>query len=124
MAEATAARAGVAKDHECGSAALPALANIWAGSFLANGVEVLLADHVPQFDVLLSARWWDLEPGWLALAHWLHFSAKHVKDIHTAWVRAAPRLQFRGLGELSLIVAFLNSCCIVVRLVSHLIVLL
>ncbi len=55
VAEAAAARAGVAEDHERGGAALPALADVRAGGLLADGVQVLRADQLGQLAVALAA---------------------------------------------------------------------
>ncbi len=44
IAEATGAGAGVAEDHDSGDAFGPAFAHVWAGGFLAYGVEVVGVD--------------------------------------------------------------------------------
>ena len=74
VAEAAAARAGVAEDHEGGGAALPALADVGAGGLLADRVEVLALDHPAQLAVARAARRRALEPGRLALAERAHLA--------------------------------------------------
>ena len=51
VAEAAAAGAGVAEDHEGRGAALPALADVRAGGLLADGVQVLARDQLRQLAV-------------------------------------------------------------------------
>ena len=88
VAEAAAARAGVAEDHERRGAALPALADVRAGGLLADGVQVLLLDHRRQVAVLRAARGGDLEPRRLALAERPDLGAEHLQHVHPARVRA------------------------------------
>src|SRR5262249_2167796 len=65
-AEATAAGADVAQDHERGGAVLPALADVRAARLLAHRVEVLLAHQRLQAHVARSPGGAHLEPGRLA----------------------------------------------------------
>ena len=88
VAEAAAARAGVAEDHERGGAALPALADVGAGRLLADRVQPLRLDHVGQLAVLRAAGRRDLEPRRLAAAERLHLLAEDALDVHPARVRA------------------------------------
>ena len=62
VAEAAAARAGVAEDHECRRPALPALADIRAGRLLADRVQVLGLDQALQPAVPGAAGRRHLEP--------------------------------------------------------------
>ena len=78
VAEAAAARAGVAEDHERRRAALPALADVRAGRLLADRVQVLRADQLGQLAVALAARRRHLEPRRLALAQRAHVGAEHA----------------------------------------------
>ena len=68
VAEAAAAGADVAEDHERRGAALPALADVGALGLLADGVEVVVGDRLLQAAVRRAARRRDLEPRRLALA--------------------------------------------------------
>ena len=88
VAEAAAARAGVAEDHERGGAALPALADVRAGGLLADGVQVLRADQLGQLAVALAAGRGHLEPRRLALAQRPHVGAEHAEHVHAAGVGA------------------------------------
>jgi hypothetical protein len=54
--------ANVAEDHERGSTVLPALADIGAVGLLANGVEVQLAHHLLEAEIIRSTGGFDLEP--------------------------------------------------------------
>jgi hypothetical protein len=92
VAEAAAARARVAEDHERRRAALPAVADVRAGGLLADRVEVLLLDAALQLEVALAARCGDLEPRRLALAQRPDLAAQHLEHVHPAGVRARARL--------------------------------
>src|SRR3954454_9551160 len=92
VAEAAAARARVAEDHERGRAALPALADVRARRFLADRVQVLGADQVGQLAVARAAGRRDLEPRRLALAHRPDVGSEDLQDVHPAGVRAGARL--------------------------------
>src|ERR671924_2141593 len=87
VAEPAPARAGVAEHHERGRSALPALADVGAGRLLADRVEPLALDHVPQLAVDRPARRGALEPGQLALAERAHL-AHELEDLCAAGVRA------------------------------------
>ena len=63
VAEAAAAGAGVAEDHERRRAALPAVADVRAGGLLADGVQPLGVHLLAQLAVARAARARDLEPG-------------------------------------------------------------
>src|SRR5207244_10276200 len=86
VAEAAAARAGVAEDHERRGAAVPTLADVRAGGLLADGVELVALDHALQLEVARSARRADLEPRRLALPIGPHLA--HVEDARSARVGA------------------------------------
>src|SRR6201999_4197755 len=68
VAEAAAAGADVAEDHESRRAALPALADVRAVGLLADGVEVVVADLLLQPPVVRAARRRDFQPRRLAFA--------------------------------------------------------
>ena len=68
VAEAAAAGAGVAEDHEGRRAALPALADVGARRLLADRVQVLAVDQLGQLAVARPAGRRHLEPGRLACA--------------------------------------------------------
>ena len=61
------ARADVAEDHERGRAVLPALADVRAVRFLADGVEVELLHHLLEAQVVRPAGRLDLQPRRLPL---------------------------------------------------------
>src|SRR3954471_4626080 len=67
VAEAAAARAGVAEDHEGGGSALPAVADVGTGGLAADGVQVVVADELVELAVAVPAGELHLEPGGLAL---------------------------------------------------------
>src|SRR6201994_315088 len=87
VAEAAAARARVAEDHERRGAALPALADVRARGLLADGVQVLRADQLGQLAVALPAGRGHLEPRRLALAQRAHVGAEHGQHVHAAGIR-------------------------------------
>src|SRR5690242_289132 len=89
VAEPTAAGAGVAEDHEGGRAALPAVADVGAGGFAADRVQVLLADQLVELAVAVAARELDLEPGRLALAEGPHVA--QLEHARAARIRARAR---------------------------------
>ena len=60
-------RADVAQDHERGGVVLPALPDVGAVGFLADGVKLQPAHHLLQGEVVGPARGFDLQPGGLAL---------------------------------------------------------
>jgi hypothetical protein len=61
-AETAATCARVAEDHQRGRACAPALADIWAACFLANGVKLELAEHPLQLSVLFATGEWNFQP--------------------------------------------------------------
>ena len=67
VAEAAGAGAGVAHDHHGGVALRPALADVGAGGFLADGDEAVLAHQRPGLVVDRVRRRLDPDPGRLAL---------------------------------------------------------
>ena len=89
VAEAAAAGARVAEDHERRGAALPALADVGAGRLLADGVQVLLADQLGQLAVARAAGRGHLEPRRLALAQRADLGAEHLEHVHAARVGSA-----------------------------------
>ena len=92
VAEAAAAGAGVAEDHERGGAALPALADVRAGGLLADRVKVLGLDQALQPAVPRAAGRRHLEPGRLAGAQRQDVRAEDVEDVRVATgVGARPR---------------------------------
>ena len=99
VAEAAAARARVAEDHERGGAALPALADVGAGGLLADGVQVLRADQLGQLAVALPAGGGHLEPGRLALAQRAHVGAEHAQHVHAARLGARSRGAHAGTAS-------------------------
>ena len=92
VAEAAAARARVAEDHERRGAALPALADVRARGLLADRVEVVVVD--PRCSARGSARRRarDLEPRRLALAERPDVGPEDLEDVHAAGVRARAGL--------------------------------
>ena len=62
IAERTAARAHVAKDHEAGRAFAEAFADVGAGGFLAHGVQLVFAQHALHFVVACAAAGFDAYP--------------------------------------------------------------
>ena len=107
VAEAAAARAGVAEDHERGGAALPALADVRAGGLLADGVQVLALDHPAQLAVGGAAGRRALEPGRLALAERAHLAHSRARvrrrgsSASACSCGARPRARARRCGDTS-----------------------
>src|ERR1700733_3380366 len=99
VAEATAARAGVAEDHERGGASLPALADVRAGGLLADGVQVLIANQLRELAVALPAGGRHLEPRRLALAQRPHVGPEYVEHVHAAWVGSGSSCAHAGIGS-------------------------
>src|SRR5690349_21746494 len=101
VAEAAAARAGVAEDQERGGAALPALAHVRAGGLLTDRVQTLGLDHRVELAQLRAAGQRDLEPRRLAAAERLRVGAEDLRDVHPARVGAGARLvdAQRGLAH-------------------------
>ena len=91
VAEAAAARAGVAEDHEGRRAALPAVADVRAGGLLADRVQALVADHPVELAVALAARRRDLEPARLAAAERQRVRPEHLQHVHAARVGSRAR---------------------------------
>ena len=91
VAEAAAARAGVAEDHEGRRAALPAVADVRAGGLLADRVQALVADHPVELPVALAARRRDLEPARLAAAEGQRLRPEHLEHVHAARVGSRAR---------------------------------
>src|SRR2546430_8986660 len=89
VAEAAAARAGVAEDHEGGGAAVPALADVRAGRLLADGVELVAVDQALELHEARAARRADLEPRRLALA--VRADLAHLEDACAARIGARAR---------------------------------
>ena len=100
VAEAAAASADVAEDHERGGAALPALADVGAVGLLADRVEVVLLDRLLQAAVGRPAGRRDLEPGRLAGAE-----VDLPVDVRGAPARVGPGAgdvdSIRDLGSLA-----------------------
>ena len=92
VAEAAAARARVAEDHERRGAALPALADVRAGGLLAHGVQVVVGDLGLELAVLRPAGHRDLEPLGLALADVEDVGSEDLQDVHPARVGARAGL--------------------------------
>src|SRR5689334_13696320 len=92
VAEAAAAGARVAEDHERRRAALPALAHVRARGLLADRVQRLGLDHPVQLAVLRPARERDLEPRRLTAPERLGLIAEHARDVHPARVSPGARL--------------------------------
>ena len=67
VAVAARARAGVAEDHERRGAVVPALADVRAVRFLADGVETEVAHQALEAEVVLGAGRADLQPVGLGL---------------------------------------------------------
>src|SRR6185437_5927345 len=88
VAEAAAACAGVAEDHERGRAALPALADVGAGRLAADRVQPLVLDQVVQLAVARATGRRHLEPGGLALAERQHVA--HLEHARAAGVGSRP----------------------------------
>ena len=102
VAEAAAARAGVAEDHEGGRAAIPAVADVGAGGLLADRVQVLGLDARAQLAVARAAGCGDLEPRGLAIAQAVDLAAEHLQHVHPARIGARSRLvlaRAHGLGR-------------------------
>src|SRR5262249_39692658 len=89
VAEAAAARAGVAEDHERRGATLPALARVRAGPLPADRVQSLGLDPRAQLAVARASGGGDLEPARLALAQRPDLAAEHLQHVHAA--RIGPR---------------------------------
>ena len=70
-------RADVAENHERRGAVFPALANVRTMGLLAYGMEVHVAHHLLESQVVRPARCLDLEPRRLALRQGLHAVAAH-----------------------------------------------
>src|SRR5207248_10534550 len=87
-AEAAAARAGLAEDHEGGAARLPALAGVRAGRLLADGVEALVLDQVVELAEARAAGRRHLEPLGLALPERQHLA--HIEHPGAAGVGSRP----------------------------------
>ena len=81
VAEAAAAGARVAEDHERRRAALPALADVRARRLLADRVEVLGLDQPLELAVLRAAGRRHLEPRRLARAERLHVGPEDVEHV-------------------------------------------
>ena len=64
IAEATGAGAGVAEDHDGGDTFGPAFAHVWAGGFLANGVEIVGVDGGFGGLEVFTAWEFGFEPAW------------------------------------------------------------
>lgn len=81
VAEPAGAGACVAEDHDCGDAACPAFAHVWAAGFLADGVESVVVDDF--FESLVAGSLWDFgaEPGWFSLGGG-HVGARVVVEDH------------------------------------------
>src|SRR3954447_18177549 len=92
VAEAAAARARVAEDHERGGAAVPAVADVRTRRLLADGVQVLVADEAVELAVARAARRLHLEPWRLAVAEGQDVRAKDLEDVHPARVRPGSGL--------------------------------
>src|ERR671910_110711 len=90
VAEAAAARAGVAEDHERGGAALPALADVRARRLLADRVKPLALDHPAQLAVHGAAGRRPLEPLRLPLTERAHL-AHELEHPRAARVGARAR---------------------------------
>ena len=100
VAEAAAARAGVAEDHERRRAALPAVADVRAGGLLADRVQALVADHPVELAVALPARRRHLEPARLAAAEGQRVRPEHLQHVHAARVRSrAGAHAWKGIQE-------------------------
>jgi hypothetical protein len=96
VAEAAAARARVAEDHEGGGAALPAVADVRAGRLLAHRVQVVVGDLRLELAVLRPAGHGDLEPLRLALADVEHVGPEDLEHVHPTGVRARAGLVLAG----------------------------
>jgi hypothetical protein len=86
VAEAAAARAGVAEDHERRGAALPAFADVRARGLAADRVQALVLDQRAQLAVVRAAGRGALEPGRLAVAERPHLA--ELEHAGAAGVRA------------------------------------